>query len=153
MKSIAAQRYFSVLVTRGTTESALVPIASNNEQNAARQALAQANDRFARLFEVNENIPEEPYLGSGIDEDVEEISKERYEQMLANASTKPDDPDSHPLFVDFVRFIQARIDDGDLIKEDIATRLVRYALTPPDQMIDEFLERMNTDETVRPADR
>ncbi|MHB1942261.1 MAG: hypothetical protein ACYCP0_04280 [Acidiferrobacteraceae bacterium] len=51
-------------------------------------------------------------------------------------------PDTHPQFDRFVEFIQGQIEDGNLDLKGMAQRLVRYALTPPAQMIDEFNERI-----------
>lgn len=62
-------------------------------------------------------------------------------------------PDTYPQFDTFVDFIQGQIEDGTLDIEGMAQRLVRYALTPPAQMIDEFNERieMRDAEAGRPA--
>lgn len=41
--------------------------------------------------------------------------------------------------------LQQRIEDGDIAASDVATRMVRYGLMPPDAFVREMRERMGVD--------
>jgi len=73
-------RYFEVMVTRDTTETAVIPVAATCAREAAREATDSDTEmRYDHLFTANEgNVGETAYLGGDLD-DVDEIGRERYE--------------------------------------------------------------------------
>ncbi|MFC1337424.1 MAG: hypothetical protein G8D89_16330 [gamma proteobacterium symbiont of Clathrolucina costata] len=99
---MSEDRYFKVLVTRDLTESALIPVTAID--SAAAGDIATSSDtanRFNNLFEVNEGFfGELPYLGDQ-NEDIKEISKVEYEEMLVKANTSNES--NTPQFDNFTR--------------------------------------------------
>lgn len=78
--------FFQILVTRDTTESALIPVAAESPFRATQYATStEASKEFGHLFKVNEeNLNELPYMGSP-EEDIMEISEETYVELLAQS--------------------------------------------------------------------
>jgi len=83
------ERYFTALVTRDTTESAVIPVAATTAEEAAELAVSrEAEQEYDHLFQPNEgNVGESAYLGAGL-EDVEEISREQYDVLAATGTER-----------------------------------------------------------------
>lgn len=80
---MSSKRFYRVLVTRDTTESAVIPVASTDPQTAGGEAIELAR-QWEHRFEPNDNGSNlgAPYLGDP-EEDVEEIGEACYQVMLA----------------------------------------------------------------------
>ena len=147
-KAHATDRFYTVLVTRDCTESAHIPVRARDEKAAGLQALVEANN-FSHLFESNDNGGNlsAPYLGDD-ENDIEEITELDYKKLADEAQVKRgfdaenDSPACHPLFDEFHQFLRGEIQSGRIDAEGMAERLVRYALSPPDRMVQELEERM-----------
>ncbi len=91
------QKHYRVLVTRDTTESALIPVLASSPEAAAEWATARdvvAN--YGHLFAANDGLSEQaPYLGDP-EGDIEQITEEEY-RSLVSGSEHPDTLDRAPI--------------------------------------------------------
>jgi len=91
------QKHYRVLVTRDTTESALIPVRASSPEAAAECATARdvvAN--YGHLFAANDGFSEQsPYLGDP-DGDVEQITEDDY-RGLVSSSEPPLAPNIAPI--------------------------------------------------------
>lgn len=80
---MGTQRYFKALVTRDTTESALIPVAAENAEQAGAVATSRDTElAFNSCFASNDaSMDDYPYLGDP-EEDVVEITEAEYMAML-----------------------------------------------------------------------
>lgn len=82
-------KFYRVLVTRETTESAFIPVKAKSAEEAGETATGEEYlADYEHLFKVNEgNLTTEAYLGSG-EGDVEEVGEDEYFSMQKDI---PDD--------------------------------------------------------------
>ncbi|MCG7871037.1 MAG: hypothetical protein JAZ11_02915 [Candidatus Thiodiazotropha lotti] len=80
------QKHYRVLVTRDTTESALIPVRASSPEAAAECATARdVITNYGHLFAANDgNSEQSPYLGDP-DGDVEQITEDDYRGLVSSS--------------------------------------------------------------------
>ena len=156
------QKHYRVLVTRDTTESALIPVVASGPEAAVECATARdvvAN--YGHLFAANDGISEQaPYLGDP-EGDIEQITEEEY-RSLVSGSEHPGTLDMTPIVAKpFEMVISARtlneFADGPTyavvtVDQSMVDRLIRLRRICVENELEAVTDRACPDQWEREGD-